>query len=84
VHEAASGSLHEAVGEIYVVASSPDHRGIGLGRAMVLEGLRFLADERGLERGMLYVDADNTKALSLYHDIGFRLDHVDRSLVKRL
>ena len=70
------------VGEIYVIGVAPDHQGRGLGKAMVLEGLRYLAEERGLSRGMLYVDADNDRALELYHDLGFRLDHVDRSLVK--
>lgn len=73
-----------SVGEIYVIGVAPEHQGRGLGRAMVLEGLRYLGEVQGLRRGMLYVDADNEPALALYHRLGFRLDHVDRSLVKIL
>jgi mycothiol synthase len=77
--------VHEGdVGEIYVIGVAPDHQGRGLGKAMVLEGLNYLAEDRGLTRGMLYVDADNERALELYHRLGFRLDHVDRSLVKKV
>lgn len=72
--------LHEdRVGEIYVIAVDPDEQGRGLGRALVLEGLRHLAEERGCVEGMLYVDAFNTRANALYESLDFRLDHVDRS-----
>lgn len=77
--------IHEdGVGEIYVIGVAPEHQGRGLGRALVLEGLRYLADDRNLARGMLYVDAGNDAALALYENVGFRLDHVDRSLVRGL
>jgi mycothiol synthase len=72
--------LHDhAVGEIYVIAVDPDEQGRGLGRALVLEGLRYLAEVHRCREGMLYVDAFNTRANALYEDLGFRLDHVDRS-----
>lgn len=77
--------MHDArLGEIYVIAVAPTHQGRGLGRALVLEGLRYLTAERGAEAAMLYVDTDNAGAIALYERLGFGLDHVDRSLVKRL
>ena len=77
--------MHEgAVGEIYVIAVAPAHRRRGIGAALVSDGLRYLEGERGAEVGMLYVDADNLTANALYGRLGFRLDHVDRALVKRL
>ena len=66
------------LGEIYVVAVDPDFQGRHLGRALVLAGLDSLA-RRGIATGMLYVDADNVPALRLYDDLGFTVDHVDRS-----
>jgi mycothiol synthase len=74
----------DGVGEIYVIAVSPAAQGRGLGRALVLEGLRHLAEDRRLSRAMLYVDSGNESALELYQKLGFRLDHVDRALVRDL
>lgn len=60
------------IGEIYVVGVDPGARGIGLGPAVVTEGLDHLARRCGASIGMLYVDADNTAAVGLYDRLGFR------------
>lgn len=76
--------MHDGgLGEIYVIAVAPGHRRRGIGAALVSEGLGDLEERRGAKVGMLYVDADNTAGIALYERLGFRLDHVDRALVKR-
>ena len=64
------------IGEIYLIASDPDRRGSGFGRAAALEGLRFLS-EAGSSVGMLYVDASNDGAHRLYEQLGFEKHHTD-------
>lgn len=59
-------------GEIYVIAVDPDFHGLGLGKQLTLAGLASLAD-RGITTGFLYVDADNTAALTMYEALGFRI-----------
>ncbi|HCB33654.1 MAG TPA: mycothiol synthase [Acidimicrobiaceae bacterium] len=65
------------VGEVYVVAVDPDFTGRGLGRALTLAGYQHLA-AAGITRAMLYVDADNVPATTLYRDIGLRVTAVRR------
>lgn len=73
VHVAAAG-LPE-VGEVYAVGVHPDAQGLGLGKALTLIGLRHLR-KQGLDV-MLYVDGDNSAAVSMYEKIGFRTSNVD-------
>ena len=61
---------HQPMGEIYVLAVDPTAHISGLGRALSLEGLTYLR-KLGLTQAMLYVDADNTRAIALYEGLGF-------------
>jgi mycothiol synthase len=65
-------------GEIYVIGVDPSRQSAGLGKPLVLAGLRYLAS-KGVEKGCLYVDSAQEKALNMYRAIGFEVDHVDRA-----
>ena len=70
------------LGEIYVIAADPAaaEPTPGLGRALVIAGLDHLYG-KGLTTGMLYVDAGNAKAVKLYVDLGFVVNHIDQAYV---
>lgn len=73
------------LGEIYVIAVDPAAAGRpgrqrGLGRKLVAAGLDHL-HRAGLGTGMLYVDAENAKAVKLYIDMGFIVNHLDQAYV---
>lgn len=71
---------HEPLGEVYVIGVRPEHRGTGLGRALLLQGLHDLR-RRGLPQAMLYVDAANEAAIALYSSLGFT--HWDTDVLYR-
>ncbi|BCW46467.1 mycothiol synthase [Arthrobacter sp. StoSoilB5] len=61
---------HPAIGEVYVVGVTPKAQGLGLGKALTVAGIKYLQD-KDLHAVMLYVDADNQAAVSLYQKLGF-------------
>ncbi len=66
----------ERLGEVYVVGVRPGAQGGGLGKALTTTGLRHLA-AAGLPTAMLYVDADNKAAVSVYERLGFVTHETD-------
>jgi mycothiol synthase len=69
--------IHEdGLGEVYVLGIAPGAQGLGLGNALLVRGLRHLA-ERGCPAVLLYVDGDNPTALRLYEKAGFASHDLD-------
>lgn len=58
------------VGEVYNLAVAPAAQGRGLGRVLLLAGLRHLRD-RDCREVLLWVDRDNAPAAALYASHGF-------------
>lgn len=72
------------LGEVYVVGVDPDAQGRGLGRALTLVGLHYLAE--GLEAGStvgLYVEADNSAAVQTYVRLDFEVFSSDVAYTAR-
>jgi mycothiol synthase len=61
----------EATGYVRMLATSPRDRGIGLGRALLLESFAAF-HRRGRPIAALSVNADNASALRLYESVGMR------------
>jgi ribosomal protein S18 acetylase RimI-like enzyme len=57
-------------GWIYYVSTAPDHRGQGIGQALMEEAERWLA-ERGIWKVQLLVRADNEQARGFYEKLGY-------------
>ena len=64
------------IGEVYVVGVDPDGQSRGLGRALTVAGLAYLAG-LGLTDAMLYVDESNGAAVRLYRKLGFDVVSAD-------
>ena len=59
-------------GSIQNIGVVPEHRGLGLGRALVVKSLQGFA-LAGIERVVLEVTANNLTAVELYRSLGFRV-----------
>ena len=68
------------IGEIYVIAVDPDFQGLGLGKQLTLAGLEHLSG-RGIDTALLYVDADNTAAITTYERLGFTVSATNAAFV---
>jgi mycothiol synthase len=75
VHEATADEPR--LGEIYVIAVDPDSHGRGLGRALTMAGLQWLAGQ-GITSGMLHVESGNLAAVAMYEHMGFEVFAVHR------
>lgn len=62
----------EQSGSIQNIGVVPEHRGLGLGRALLLKSLEGFAMAR-LKRVVLEVTANNLPAVGLYRNLGFRV-----------
>jgi len=71
------------IGEIFVIGVDPGHQGLGLGRALAVEGLARVA-ARDITTGMLYVAGENAGALALYRALGFTVHRTDRAYRRRI
>ena len=60
----------DIVGSVLMVGVHPKHQGKGLGRAVLLSGMRSLL-ERGIQVIELTVDRDNLAATELYASVGY-------------
>lgn len=67
----------EQLGEVYAVGVAPEAQGRGLGRALTVIGLRYLASAAAVPTAMLYVDADNIPAVAVYERLGFTTYETD-------
>jgi ribosomal protein S18 acetylase RimI-like enzyme len=59
------------IGAIQNVGVVPSYRGLGLGRALIRQAIEGFY-QAGLRRAYLEVTAENTSAIRIYRDIGFR------------
>jgi mycothiol synthase len=68
------------VGEVYVLGVDPGEQGAGLGRALTLVGLHYLAERLAAHPHptvLLYTEADNAAAIRTYQTLGFEVSGID-------
>jgi mycothiol synthase len=74
------------VGEVYVLGVDPGEQGRGLGRALTLVGLHYLAAHLSSDSEpavMLYTEGDNTAAIRTYQSLGFEVSGIDTAYAAR-
>lgn len=62
----------ERKGQIFMLGVSPDYRGRGVGKGVLLAGLSYLKS-KGLQVAELTVDSRNQAACALYRSVGFKV-----------
>jgi mycothiol synthase len=67
--------VEDSLAELYVLGVAPSRGGAGLGRALLVRGLRTVAGRASDVD--LYVDGDNVPALRLYTGLGFTRASID-------
>lgn len=65
------------MGEIFAIGIDPTYQGRGLGRGLTIAGFDWLWRNYRAPVGMLYVEHDNTAAISLYRSLGLTIHHDD-------
>ncbi|WP_203568995.1 mycothiol synthase [Aestuariimicrobium ganziense] len=65
-------------GEVYVIGVAPEHDGRGLGRALLAAGLAHMA-RRGARSIHLFVEAANTRVVTMYESASFEVELRDTS-----
>lgn len=68
-------------GEIFRIAVDPAQQGTGLGVALLEAGFSYLASRPDVRRGVLWVDAANTTAISLYRSLGMARERANSEFV---
>ncbi|MFI5371747.1 MAG: GNAT family N-acetyltransferase [Candidatus Eisenbacteria bacterium] len=75
--------IHHDRGEIGTLGVTPEARGIGLGRALLRRGVRWLEADNAMPVTLM-VDGENESALGLYRSEGFEVTRTRRVWVKPL
>lgn len=71
------------IGEIYIIGIVPAEQGRGLGSALVVAGLRDLAERQGAGEAMLYVAEEDGAAMRFYRRLGFEVSFTNREFAVR-
>jgi L-amino acid N-acyltransferase YncA len=76
-------TMSDALGHVATMGTwiAPSHRGHGLGRALAAASFQFAA-EHGYEKILIYVLADNDRALAFYASLGFTVIGIARKHVR--
>ena len=74
--------LSSAQGYLQRLAVHPNHRRMGLGRALGLDGLRWLR-RKGVTEAVVNTQLGNEPALALYLSLGFRMERLQLSVLHR-
>lgn len=71
----------QRIGEVEPLGVHPDFQRQGLGRAIMLEGLRRM-QTKGMERTLLSTWIQNDRALNLYKSLGFEIIYTEQAYAK--